>query len=119
MIEINLLPEELKKKKGFRMPEITIAALPVIIVMAVSLVLVQISLIVIINVNQAACEKMTREWEETRPQKKSVEISRRENTETQKKVEAISKDWQGGFLLTQEMLKMKQVYIYRIVIVIL
>ena len=90
MIEINLLPEELKKKKkAFQVPTVTLKFMPLAIGMVVLLIAVHALLAVTINIKNTAHDKMAGEWEMITPQKRAVELTRRENVRMRKKAKAI------------------------------
>jgi hypothetical protein len=93
MLQLDLLPEELKKKrkKQFAMPEISIGSLPILIGSGVLLVAVHVILLTAINFNKSAHAKMTKEWQEIEPLKKTIELIRRKNIETSKNIDSIEK----------------------------
>ncbi|MBL7069102.1 MAG: hypothetical protein ISS34_04520 [Candidatus Omnitrophica bacterium] len=90
MIEINLLPENLRKKKPiFQMPEIKITSAPIIIGIAVLLVLIHGLTMLTINLQRRAIDKMSVEWQREKIEKESIELTRRENIKMRRKIDAI------------------------------
>lgn len=90
MIEINLLPEELRKKKtAFTMPDITLAFLPILIGLIGCLILTQILLVLTINIKEAAYVRMSKEYEVLQPQKGSIEVTWKDNIKVKREVDAI------------------------------
>ncbi len=90
MLEINLLPEEFRKKKSrFAMPQINVSSLPLFIGAVILLVSLHIILLVMININKNVYAKMSKEWELSEPLKNSVELIRRANVTTANNVRAI------------------------------
>jgi len=90
MIEINLLPENLRRKKPvFQVPEIKIGSLPIIIGIAVLLIAAHGFIALTVNLQKRAIEKMTAEWQKERVQKEAIELTRRENIKMRQKIDAI------------------------------
>jgi len=90
MIEINLLPEEIrKKKKAFKMPKISVGFLPIVIGIAALLILGHATVIVLTMLSDAAYKKMEIKWMDVGPVKLEVEKIRAENLDVRKKVDAI------------------------------
>lgn len=90
MIEINLVPEELlRKRRAFKMPDITLAFMPMLIGIIGFVILMHLVLVLTLKIKTSSYERMTKEWEELKPQKKSVELAREKKAETKNKVNAI------------------------------
>lgn len=92
MIEINLLPEKLrKKKKPFKMPEITVASMPILIGIVTLLVIIHLAFIFTVKIQNRAYERMSKEWKVDSVKKDAIELTRRENIRMKKKVSEIEK----------------------------
>ncbi len=90
MIEINFVPEELRrKKKAFTMPEINVKFIPLVGGAAALLIAVHLLLILTLNIKRATYERMEAEWENIGPGKSAVELIKRENIEAKKNLSAI------------------------------
>ena len=90
MLEINLLPEELRRKKSqFVMPQINVSSLPIFIGAVALLISFHVILLVILNINKGVYTKMSKEWEQSEPLKKSIELVKRANIVTTGNVGAI------------------------------
>jgi Tfp pilus assembly protein PilN len=90
MIEINLLPKELRKKRSGR----TLPSIPVIPVSAglVALVLVFHFLLISVNsVKRGTLKRLEKQWQEMQPQKRSTDKIAKETNELEKRVNAIKK----------------------------
>jgi len=90
MIHINLLPKELqKKKKSFKIPDITMIFLPTVLGLIGVLVLVQVLLMTVKNFKSKAYVRLDKEWSETLPHKQEVTTLKLEVRTIQQKVLAI------------------------------
>lgn len=90
MIEINLLPGEFKKrKKAYRLPDVTLAFMPILMGIIAFLILAHIALKLTINLNKVLYERMSRDYEEVESQKRSIKEINTENLNTKKNVTAI------------------------------
>jgi hypothetical protein len=89
MIEINLLPEELRKKKAFKMPKVSIGSAPIVIGIAALLISAHATVIVLTKLNDIAHRKMEKRWMEVAPAKLEVEKVRAENLRVRKKVDTV------------------------------
>ncbi len=91
MIEINLLPEESrkKKKKAFQMPDITLMFLPTLIGIVAFFILVQVISVLTTGITRGTYSRMDKEWRELLPQKIAAETAKRENMEIKGKLETI------------------------------
>jgi hypothetical protein len=90
MIKINLLPDDLKKKKNqFNMPKISIGYFPAIFSAIGLLAAVYGIVFAMININKSAYEKMSREWKVSEPEKKAIEVIRSKNLEIASHVDSI------------------------------
>ncbi|MCK4852391.1 MAG: PilN domain-containing protein [Candidatus Omnitrophica bacterium] len=68
MIELNLLPKELRKKKKQDLPEIPI--LPVAVLCVIMVVVTHVSLCVFVKGRNVQAVRLKEKWEELQPQKK-------------------------------------------------
>jgi hypothetical protein len=92
MIEINLLPEDLKKKrKQFAMPKIQLGSLPVIGGIAGLVIVVHLLLLLIVSINKSAYARMSEEWKAAKPEKEAIELIKRDNIRTKKDVDTIKR----------------------------
>ncbi|NQT06524.1 MAG: hypothetical protein HQ575_03185 [Candidatus Omnitrophica bacterium] len=90
MIEINLLPDELKaKRKAFKIPDATAAFLPAAVGIAIFFVVTHLVFITVIRVNKAAYGKMERGWSSIREEKESIELIKRDGLSVKKRLDAI------------------------------
>jgi hypothetical protein len=93
MIELNLLPKELRKKKKktatTAIPEIPV--LPVVIGVVVVLIIVHLLLLFRIGSNRKLSVKLKDKWEQMAPQKESADAFFYEFNNLQKRVEAVRK----------------------------
>ena len=104
MIEINLLPENLrKKKKRFKIPEITIASMPILIGIVSLLVLTNLLLMLTLAIQRGSYNRMIKEWTEAKPQKEAIELARRENISAENKVVAIEELMQKKILWSKKL----------------
>ena len=88
MIELNLLPEELKKKKQkIELPEIPF--IPITIGVIAALLLLQLLLSGIIFASKKQLAALDRTWQEMAPEKKEVETIKGRISATSKKTRAI------------------------------
>jgi hypothetical protein len=91
MIELNLLPKELrkKKKKAAAMPKIPVV--PICVGVVVLLVVTHILLIFLIKNNMGLSEKLQGNWSQMKPQKEMTDEFFNELNSLQRRVEAIRK----------------------------
>lgn len=91
MIHIDLLPEDIKikRKKQFRMPQLNVGLLPVLIGVVILLVISHVSLLIAVNINKSSYARMSKEWKVAEPKKKSIESIRKENIKNNKHVISI------------------------------
>lgn len=90
MIEINLLPEELRKKKArFAMPKINIALLPALAGAGILMLLLPGILALLVTINNSSYEKMSGEWAGVKGRKVAVDILSNNNREIKKKIGTI------------------------------
>lgn len=89
MIELNLLPKELRRKEKKQLPRIRIAPIAAGIVGA--LVAVHIILIFFSFGSNMSFKKLTVKWEELRPQKEQTERTASEIADIEKKMNAVRK----------------------------
>ena len=89
MIELNLLPKELRKvkKKVTALP--TIPVLPVCIGVVAVLIVVHLTFLLLINNNRGLSVRLTENWNQMQPQKKKTDAFFTELNNLQKRVEAI------------------------------
>ncbi|MGD2279420.1 MAG: hypothetical protein PVH45_04940 [Candidatus Omnitrophota bacterium] len=89
MIELNLLPKELRKvkKKATALPAIPV--MPVCIGVVAVLVVVHLTFLLLINNNRGLSVKLTENWNQMQPQKKKTDAFFTELNKLQKRVEAI------------------------------
>ncbi len=71
MIELNLLPKELRRTKQMAMPDIPVV--PIAIAMIVLVILTHAVVFLSIKSNQKSLEKFNKEWKELRPGRESAE----------------------------------------------
>lgn len=91
MIEINLLPKELRKKKkvAFKMPEVNVKILPIGIGFFAILILTQLALGMAISSKTKAFESLNEEWNKIFPEKREVDALKKEVNEIERKVDII------------------------------
>ena len=88
MIELNLLPEELrKKKKRFELPEIPF--IPIGIALIVTLVVIQLLLSGWIATTEAQISSLEKTWQDLVPKKTDLEKIKKKISATSKKAQAI------------------------------
>ncbi|MEA3489206.1 MAG: PilN domain-containing protein [Candidatus Omnitrophota bacterium] len=87
MIELNLLPRELRKKKKRQMPDIK--PVPILVGVAGVLVLVHILLALLVINNGILLKTLKKKWERMKPQKEMTDRIARETSELEKRVTAV------------------------------
>ncbi|MGB2630127.1 MAG: hypothetical protein WBD24_00830 [Candidatus Omnitrophota bacterium] len=91
MIELNLLPKELrrKKKKVSALPEIPV--IPVCIGVVAILIVTHLTLLLLIKNNRDLSKKLQDNWSQIQPQKEKTDAFFNELNNLQKRVEAVRK----------------------------
>jgi len=89
MIELNLLPDELKakKKKTFELPKLPI--IPFLLAGVACLILFQTVMLIFIAYNKTALAGLKKEWEAYAPQRKKIDELKGEAADINEKVKAI------------------------------
>jgi hypothetical protein len=91
MIELNLLPKELRKKKKKAVAMPTIPVIPICIGVVSLLIVTHLLLIFLIKNNRDLSKKLTNNWSQMKPQKEKTDAFFNELNSLQKRVEAIRK----------------------------
>ncbi len=92
MIEINLLPKELKKKRSqFKMPDITFIFMPAAVGLVGLLILVQVLLTATIAYKSSQYKGLDKKWNKILPEKTQIDSIKGQIRGVQKKVDAIDK----------------------------
>ena len=79
MIELNLLPKELRKKRKKRSVQMpTVPAIPIAIIVLAVLICVHAALIVMVMNSTGLSSELTKKWEEMKPQREKTEKMIRE-----------------------------------------
>jgi len=90
MIQINLLPKELrKKKKKLKVPDVTLVFLPITAALVGLLILIQLIMMLAIGINKGTYARLDKEWKEILPDIKMVDALKKEVARIQAKVNAI------------------------------
>ncbi len=91
MLQINLLPEHLRKKKkaSIQIPDITVTMLPILIGIGLLIIFLHITFIFVVRSKSNALKKLSTEWATIESDKTSVEALKKETTRIKKRVNAI------------------------------
>lgn len=89
MIELNLLPEELKGKKGKRIGASDIPVIPIAVGITALMVAIQISIVSFISLSKGQLETLEKTWSGLAPKKKEFAEIKERISSIQKKIKAI------------------------------
>lgn len=104
MIEIDLLPEEIKKKRQqFKMPKLNLSIIPLLAGFIAILVLAHFGITTFLNINKDSYENMSNEWKRIEPQKRAIELIAKENVNRQKDIDEIEALMQGKILWSKKL----------------
>lgn len=89
MIELNLLPKELRKKEKREIPKVNV--MPIAIGVMATLVVVHIILMVFVSINNSKIKKLKSEWDKIQPLKAKTELMATQTTDLERRLTAMKR----------------------------
>lgn len=87
MIELNLLPKELRKKEKREIPKVNV--MPIAIGVMATLVMIHIILIVLVSINDSKINKLKPKWDQIQPLKTKTELLATQTVDLEKRLTAM------------------------------